>query len=366
LLKNLNILERWIARAHFLCLLCLVLAWSATKISPTQYSFLALFGLAFPLTAIFNILFAGYWIYRKKWFFILSLGFIVLFWNMHSHWFQFPTSKTDTIGGKLMSYNVRIFDLYEWLNKKGETKQQMLDLFTTENPEVICFQEYMVNANDSTNLWSDTLKNKLGFTHQALSLIKPEGKAARYGLATFSKHSIKSIQPLALHPNSMPFAQVVDIKTHKGNFLKVINVHLASIHFKDEDYRFIKNLKEQENLTRGGIQIVNRLLQAFEIRAQQVALIKQAINNSPFPTVVVGDFNDSPVSYSYAQLIENMHDAFMVSGSGTGTTYTGDFPSFRIDYILHSNNIKSANFNIIKKELSDHYPITVELDVLRD
>jgi endonuclease/exonuclease/phosphatase family metal-dependent hydrolase len=366
LLKNLNILERWIARAHLLCLLCLVLAWSATKISPDQYSFLALFGLAFPLTAIFNLLFAGYWIYRKKWFFILSLGFIVLFWNMHSHWFQFPTSKTNTVGGKLMSYNVRIFDLYEWLNKKGETKQQMLDLFTTENPEVICFQEYMVNANDSTNLWSDTLKHHLGFTHQALSLIKPEGKAARYGLATFSKHPIKSIQPLALNPNSMPFAQVVDIKTHKGNFLKVINVHLASIHFKDEDYRFIKNLKEQENLTRGGIQIVNRLLQAFEIRAQQVALIKQAINNSPYPTVVVGDFNDSPVSYSYAQLSENMHDAFMVSGSGTGTTYTGDFPSFRIDYILHSNNIKSANFNIIKKELSDHYPITVELDVLRD
>lgn len=366
MLKNLNIVERWIVRAHLLCLLCLILAWLATQVNPDKWSFLALFGLGFPLTAIINMLFAAYWIYRKKWFFLLSFAFIALFWTMHSHWFQFPNSSNNIAGGKLMSYNVRIFDLYEWHNKKGETKNQMLNLFATENPEVICFQEYMVNANDSTNLWSDTLKNKLGFTHQALSLIKPEGKAARYGLATFSKHPVKSIQSMTLHPDGMPFAQVVDIKTHKGNFLKVINVHLASIHFKDEDYRFIKNLKEQENLTHGGIQIINRLLQAFEIRAQQVALIKQAINNSPYPTVVVGDFNDSPVSYTYSQLSENMQDAFMVSGSGTGTTYTGDFPSFRIDYILHSNNIKSANFTIIKKELSDHYPITVELDVLRN
>ncbi|MFT6844993.1 MAG: endonuclease/exonuclease/phosphatase family metal-dependent hydrolase [Flavobacteriales bacterium] len=365
MLKNQNIIDRWIVRTQLLCVLCLFLAWIATYLSPSSWSFLALFGLAFPVAAFINVLYLAFWIYRKKWFFLLSLLAIVLLWKQHSHWFQFPTKKTELNGGKLMSYNVRIFDLYEWHNKKGETKQQMLDLFKTENPEIICFQEFMVSANDSTNQWTDTLKHKLGFTHQALSLIKPEGKAARYGLAVFSKHPIKIIKPMTLYPEGMPFAQVVDIKTHKGNFLKVINVHLASIHFKDEDYRFIKNLKAQEHLANGGIRIISRLLHAFELRAQQVALIKTEIANSPYPTVLVGDFNDSPVSYTYAQLSENMIDAFMQSGSGIGTTYTGDFPSFRIDYVFHSNNIKSAQFNIIKKELSDHYPITVELDVLK-
>ena len=213
-------------------------------------------------------------------------------------------------------------------------------------------------------VWTDSLMNLLGYRYKALSLTQPNGKQAYYGQAVLSKHPIKTIQDIRLQTTSSAFGQVVDIKTKKGNFLRIINVHLSSVRFKDEDYRFIKNLNKQENITDGSLKIIKRIMQAAEIRAKQVELIKQMIDESPYPTVVAGDFNDSPVSYTYASLTKQLNDAFLVSGNGVGTTYTGDFPSFRIDYILHTDNIKSSDYQTIKVELSDHYPICARLNVL--
>jgi endonuclease/exonuclease/phosphatase family metal-dependent hydrolase len=54
-------------------------------------------------------------------------------------------------------------------------------------------------------------------------------------------------------------------------------------------------------------------------------------------------------------------DSFMESGNGTGNTYVGDFPSYRIDYIFHSKEFVASNFNVLPDELSDHYPVSSTL-----
>ena len=54
-------------------------------------------------------------------------------------------------------------------------------------------------------------------------------------------------------------------------------------------------------------------------------------------------------------------DAFIESGTGTGNTYIGKFPSFRIDYIFHSKAFDSYNFKKSEVKLSDHYPIQCRL-----
>jgi endonuclease/exonuclease/phosphatase (EEP) superfamily protein YafD len=71
-----------------------------------------------------------------------------------------------------------------------------------------------------------------------------------------------------------------------------------------------------------------------------------------------GDFNDTPVSYSYNQLTKNLGDSFTGSGRGLGATYIGRLPSYRIDYILHSEDLTPLNFQVSKIRLSDHYPIS--------
>ena len=77
--------------------------------------------------------------------------------------------------------------------------------------------------------------------------------------------------------------------------------------------------------------------------------------------LVIGDFNDTPQSYVYSTILGNdLHDSFVVHGTGIGTTYAGSIPGLRIDYILSSNNIDITYHEVPKLQYSDHYPVVAE------
>ena len=78
---------------------------------------------------------------------------------------------------------------------------------------------------------------------------------------------------------------------------------------------------------------------------------------SPYPVLVMGDFNNTPFSYVYREIKKNMKDAYLERGNGLGTTYLFDAYPMRIDYILASESVDIVNFETIKKTFSDHYPI---------
>jgi Metal-dependent hydrolase len=99
------------------------------------------------------------------------------------------------------------------------------------------------------------------------------------------------------------------------------------------------------------------LRKGFVNRALQAQVLKERVNKSPYPVLVVGDFNDTPVSYSYRKIRKGLHDSFVNSGYGAGFTYRGNYPPNRIDYILYNSPLINTYFEIIKVKYSDHYPI---------
>ena len=99
------------------------------------------------------------------------------------------------------------------------------------------------------------------------------------------------------------------------------------------------------------------LKKGFVKRALQSQVVKDNINKSPYPVIVLGDFNDTPVSYSYRKIRKGLNDSFLNSGYGAGFTYRGNYPRNRIDYILYDDNLINSYFEIIKVKYSDHYPI---------
>ena len=107
--------------------------------------------------------------------------------------------------------------------------------------------------------------------------------------------------------------------------------------------------------------IVKKLYRAYRKRALQANLVKSYIEKSPHPLIVCGDFNDTPLSYVYRTMSDGLRDAFVQSGIGLGTTYYGVFPSYRIDYILFSPKYRAVQYNTIRKNYSDHYPIRARL-----
>jgi endonuclease/exonuclease/phosphatase family metal-dependent hydrolase len=99
------------------------------------------------------------------------------------------------------------------------------------------------------------------------------------------------------------------------------------------------------------------LKKGFAIRSRQAELVKIYINKSPYPAIVTGDFNDTPVSYTYRTIRKGLDDSFVTSGYGAGFTYRGNYPPNRIDYILYNSSIVNSFFERKKIRYSDHYPI---------
>jgi len=104
--------------------------------------------------------------------------------------------------------------------------------------------------------------------------------------------------------------------------------------------------------------MTKRLTPAFKDRAMQAQIISKIIKENENPYVIVcGDFNDTPISYTRHKIKGNLRDAFVDSGFGLGITYNKYRFLFRIDYILHSDNIKSYNCTVGDLKDSDHYPL---------
>jgi endonuclease/exonuclease/phosphatase family metal-dependent hydrolase len=137
-------------------------------------------------------------------------------------------------------------------------------------------------------------------------------------------------------------------------------VHLSSIRFQRIDYEAMGEIPEpgQKHKKDEEQRIFARLKEAFIKRVEQTRQVLDHVKTSPYKTVVCGDFNDTPVSYCYAQFSKYLTDSFTESGSGWGSTYTGKLPLLRIDYIWHSDHLNSAAFKVHDVKLSDHYPVS--------
>mgnify|MGYP002508238419 FL=1 len=108
--------------------------------------------------------------------------------------------------------------------------------------------------------------------------------------------------------------------------------------------------------------IVERIATNSSVRADFVDTLCMVINESPYRRVVCGDFNDTPMSYVYGELIENLVDAFEQCGKGYGYTFRPMYGALRIDYILHSPELETENYMVDDAvELSDHLPIAARI-----
>ena len=146
--------------------------------------------------------------------------------------------------------------------------------------------------------------------------------------------------------------------------LRIFNTHLASNKFGYDTYSFIDTARSISVKNIMGIRnIYKKISRGFIQRASQVEIIAAYIRTSPYRVVLCGDFNDTPVSYTYHKIKGKLSDSFEEAGRGYGVTYAGKFPKIRIDFVLHSAQIHTLSHTIHKLEYSDHYPIVEVMDI---
>lgn len=265
---------------------------------------------------------------------------------------------------RIMTWNVEHFKILQHKDHP-EIKTEMLQLIQDYAPDVACFQE-MVGSNaysDAINYLPAMARSlDMPYMHYAYNpKLDFDGKH-HFGVIIFSKWPIVQQQMVSTPPYDYNnIFQYVDIVKQKDT-VRIFNVHLQSLKFDQENLNYLDQPLEKEgkNLKKS-IGVLHKFKKGFLERQKQADIISASIAQSPYPTILCGDFNDVPNSYAYHTIGQNMQNAFATNGFGLGRTFLSFSPTLRIDNVFYSPALEALQYERPFRKLSDHLPVIVDL-----
>jgi endonuclease/exonuclease/phosphatase family metal-dependent hydrolase len=313
---------------HIILFVLLLSTFANAWITPHHFSELNLLSLGFPYLLLLHLIFTLIWILKRKKIAIVFLLSTFIFYNPVRRWVNFTPqqiSQSNQNDIKVLTYNVK-YGSAGWPTVKK--------YITDQKADIILVQE----KDTARELRKDLVK-------YPSVILKTKHKILRQK-DLFDDHS-----------KGNSFYADVDIN---GKIVRVINVYL-------EPFRLNKNMlgiedkngkKEEKNKIEV---LLSRLLPTFKTHEDQVRKIRKAVDRSPYPVILAGDFNSVPNSWEYYNLGKNLDDAFVEAGNGSSTSFHDYKFPLRIDYIFTSRSIKALSYKVdYSVKLSDHYPVIAE------
>ena len=331
--------QSWLSKGMFFLNIVLAVvtfvAYILPFLAPKAFPFLSVLTLGLPFLLFLNFFFFVYWMLQLKRYMLLS-GIVLLFGiTFVNRFYKFSETnlQEENSDFTLMSYNVRLFNLYEWL-PNTDVPDQISKLIKDRKPNILCLQEF------SPNKAVDASDYKYSYE-------KLYGGKNKYGQAIYSNYKIINKGEIEF-PNSSNNVIFADIVKEKDT-LRVYSMHLQSIRISTDIEEKIDEAKSKF--------ILKRLSEAFTAQQLQAELIKKHYENCTFPKIICGDLNNSAFSYVYRTIKGDMKDTFEEGGSGFGKSYNYKYYPARIDFIFVENNIKVKEFESLNTFFqSDHFP----------
>jgi len=367
--KSKSIIKPILLILNALAVLLLLFSYLAPYIDPKFFWPFAFFGLAYPILLFINLCFFIYWLLHKSIVCLLSfipliLGYVPL--KKHIGFSNNPNrqevDQRDSTFLRVLTYNVHLFR-QEDSNTTPKTKEEITELIRSVKPDIVCLQEFYTRKHGKYNT-KQHLAPQLGLPY---SYFKPiyENDYEAYGLIILSRYPIQQAGSIPDYRERKTLNRVIYADIFRnGRAFRVYNIHLQSIGFEPQDYAFVRDVQkhafEKDNVA-STRRIGSRLKWAFIERSEQARHVKDEINKCKKPVILMGDFNDTPLSYAVNTIATDLKNSFVEKGSGWGVTYNGEFPNFQIDYILSSKTFEIQHYQILKKKLSDHYAIWSDL-----
>ncbi len=337
-MKKISIKQKLILLANYLAALLLLASFINIYLPPKWSSFMSLLSLFFPFIVLINLIFLIYWAIKlKKYIFISGIALLINYNNLQALFQWTGKHPVEAKGFSLMSYNIRLFNTYQWIKKKGidvDISNYLKDAF----PDILLLQEF---KNDRH---TDFLQYK--YKHIVL-----KGKKRKAGLAIFSRYKIIDKGNLSF-PGTFNNAIWADIQIEKDT-IRIYNVHFQSF----------KIVKPENLVNQDKVKVSHKLLKVFDKQYQQALIVQKHLAKSPYPVIISGDFNNTAFSSLYHLLKENKTDAFVEAGEGFGFTWEYKWLPMRIDFILpQTQKFEILSFETFRQiRYSDHFPIQARL-----
>jgi len=335
---------------------------------PQKYWFIALMGFGFPVLLILLVIAWLFWLlFRKKtaWvcFFALLLGWTSISTSIALNRTRTFSEKKKEGAVRIASWNVARFIEWKRNNNKGSRQRlKILDQINHESPDILCLQEFFYSPEPTHYNNIDEIRH-MGYPYFYFSY-DPDGWRQFIGVVIFSKYPIIDSGLVRYFRPSMPEALIyADIKKGEDTF-RVYNTHLQSVQFRKKDYEVVNNVgKVEDSFFVNTRTMLGKVKKALAYRSTQANVVKEILEDSPYPKIMCGDLNDIPNSYTYSKVRGDMKDVFLKKGFGLGRTFTSLPVPLRIDYIFTDNRFSPLQFKRVANKNSDHYMVMADLEL---
>lgn len=337
--------------------LSLLLSYISVAIDPAKFSIPLFFGLYFiPILIINIILLLIAFVCRSKsvWIPILivtpSLLFAERFFKISGNAELLQSRAPEVI--TLQTYNVGRFRLSKEKLSQKDLQEMIAESIKKYNPDIVCLQEVLFKDREKLR------KMLPEYGSRAYHLFP--SRWGGYGNLILSKFPIANAEKITFGQsrNLCLYADIVI----GADTVRVYNNHLESNRISLTT--LIKKIRDKnssyEEVGEQIKQAHSKVRHSVILRSKQVNAVYRNVEQSPYPSIVCGDLNDTPMSYTYNKLAEGKKDTFKESGKGFGASYSTLWPLLRIDYVFLPENFEPLSHKTERIELSDHYPVITQ------
>ena len=360
---------------------------------PKNHPFISMLGPFLIVLVTADILFFIYWTIRLKVIAIVpllavvfSLSYIAAMYYPANHWpligksekattikktveieniphvnLKVATLNTGEFGGEALIKNIKSAADY-FCGRKGIPMADAIhyapDAKASAPVDILCLEEYA----EGWDFGRDSIKK----CFNTLPYSCFDGKGTNpVDMAIFSKYQIKRYC-FAQFPESNYGFIYADIALDSTRIIRVIAVHFESTGVSNlsSDVAYAEKTNQKYSRTEMFTRLTDKLKFSSGLRGTQVDIICNMIKKSPYPVLLMGDFNDTPNSYAYVNCSRLLIDTFRECGQGYTYSYRHFQKLFRIDYIFHSADFKGINYFSPDGPWSDHNAVIAECQLL--
>lgn len=315
-----------------------------------RWPFAALSGLAFPFLFIATIVFLVLWLITWKKGALISVVTILICIGPILRYCPLNLSKSDDAPDlTVLTFNTESFGYDN--NGDASASNPLLQHVTSLGAQILLFQEARTSVlNDIDRNMELNGEYPYRFTDK------------NHMQACISKYPIISHETIPFNKaaggNSCLYLRLLV----EGDTLAVFNCHLQSNSLVQEDFdeyhHFIENPSDSI-LYAGSKKILGKLLKSTGLRATQAELVREKAQAETAKYMIVcGDFNDTPLSYSFHVFDRFLTDVYGTVGRGPGITYHEHRLFYRIDHMFCNSALTPISSNVDRgNKDSDHYPV---------
>lgn len=344
----------------FFCWLAVLFMWACAAsvyVSPAVYGrFFGVFGLFFPFGVAATLAMAVVCLlFSRRTALIPLFGLLACCGSLRDYCPVNLSSPPPKGSLKVMSYNSMCFDT--WKKTDDGRDFESLRYMCTQQCDLVGIQEAVIRTDDD--------------------IASRQGTVARYGynyedvvLCGFNYVGLISRYPIVRKERLCASASngvgVFYVCPTPNDTIIVLNAHLESMHLssseRDAYHAMVKNPEYAES-GKGTRTLLSKIARWSVERACQADTLAQFIDrNKGRKLIVLGDFNDTPISYAHHEVCKRLTDTYRATGNGIGRSFNKDAIVVRIDNIFCSEHFKPFAASVDPTvTLSDHYPLTVFL-----